>query len=177
MYCVKCGNDINDNARFCNNCGAFVPDRAIEMIHCPNCGGEVEINEDFASATCKFCQMKMTLTDELQDYANELRQQDRARMIAIVWPTEELTQQLPVPESNIGNISDVTDYRAEIYIGETTEEAYNSYLNKCIAAGFNVDANRIDSYYSAENSDGYSLSLEYEVIGIMKILIYEPFDN
>ncbi|MGE5422284.1 MAG: zinc ribbon domain-containing protein, partial [Ignavibacteriales bacterium] len=25
MFCQKCGNPINDNNRYCNNCGAEVP--------------------------------------------------------------------------------------------------------------------------------------------------------
>ena len=84
----------------------------------------------------------------------------------IKWPDSKLAQMLPTPESTVGIIeTDRADW-LEVYIGNTTSEQYESYVSSCKENGFTenydsgTDYNNCP-YYRAENSDGYSLSLEY----------------
>jgi len=95
-------------------------------------------------------------------------------MKEIQWPNSEISALLPVPESNIGNISWEYSSGFAIYIGNTSKEKYNEYVNKCIENGFKVDYAKGDTYYRAYNPDGYYLSLSYEGFNIVYITIDEP---
>ncbi len=55
MKCLNCGNEIQDGALFCDNCGQKVEaDTQIsQKRHCGNCGAEIEENADFCG-NCGF---------------------------------------------------------------------------------------------------------------------------
>src|SRR5207244_12166451 len=58
VACPKCGNGVQQSARFCPNCGAtmFVaPPPAQAMTPCPNCGKPVAAGTKF----CPECGQKM----------------------------------------------------------------------------------------------------------------------
>ena len=84
----------------------------------------------------------------------------------IKWPDSKLAQMLPEPESTVGLIKYDRADLLEVYIGSTTSEQYEKYVSSCKEKGFTenydsgTDYNNCP-YYRAENSDGYSLSLEY----------------
>lgn len=92
----------------------------------------------------------------------------------IQWPNSELVSLLPVPESNIGRISLETSSSFMVYIGKTSKEQYNNYVNECIEKGFIVDYTKSDNYYFADNEDGYHISIQYEDSDTMYIHISEP---
>lgn len=95
-------------------------------------------------------------------------------MSQIQWPSSDVAKLLPVPKSNIGSISWENSSGFVIYIGNTTKTEYNEYVNACSAKGFNVDYNKGDDYYYADNTDGYHISLRYEGNNIMWIRADEP---
>lgn len=97
-------------------------------------------------------------------------------MSQIQWPSSDVAKLLPVPKSNIGSISWENSGGFVIYIGNTTKAEYNEYVNACSAKGFNVDYNKGDDYYYADNTDGYHISLRYEGNNVMWIRADEP-DN
>ena len=84
----------------------------------------------------------------------------------IKWPDSALAKLLPVPESTSGLIdTDRSDW-LDVYIGDTTQEQYESYVKSCKEKGFteNYDSGTTYDncpYYRAENGDGYRLELEY----------------
>ncbi|MBR1482547.1 MAG: hypothetical protein IJ598_06225 [Ruminococcus sp.] len=84
----------------------------------------------------------------------------------IKWPDSTLAKMLPTPESTTGLIdTDRSDW-LDVYIGNTTQEQYESYVSSCKEKGFteNYDSGtdyKNCPYYRAENTDGYSLALEY----------------
>ena len=43
---------------------------------CKSCGGTLEINNDYASATCEYCGNQVVLTDEMQEYAKKLKEEN-----------------------------------------------------------------------------------------------------
>ena len=97
-------------------------------------------------------------------------------MSQIQWPNSDVAKLLPVPKSNIGSISWENSGGFVIYIGNTTKTEYNEYVNACSAKGFNVDYNKGDDYYYADNADGYHVSLRYEGNNVMYVQIEKSND-
>lgn len=93
----------------------------------------------------------------------------------IRWPDSEIASLIPVPKSSIGEIiSDSADGFA-VYIAETSKEDYEEYIDGCKEVGFVIDYNRSDNHYTANNVDGYSLSLSYdEEEEVMRVSMDEP---
>lgn len=95
----------------------------------------------------------------------------------ITWPQGTAGSLLPVPKSMIGEFSYEYDNSFCLYLGDTSKEDYNEYVNACSEKGFTVDYNKGDDYYYADNTDGWHLSLNYEGNNIMLIRIDEPGDS
>lgn len=47
IKCFRCGAELSDNAKFCNNCG----ERVDGKVQCPNCNREITVDSNF----CEFC--------------------------------------------------------------------------------------------------------------------------
>lgn len=92
------------------------------------------------------------------------------------WPSSEIAKLLPKPKSNIGKIEWEASYGFVIYVGETSLEEYNTYVEECSKKGFTVDYQKGDDFYYGDNEDGYHLSLKYEGNNTMFVQIDEP-DN
>lgn len=82
----------------------------------------------------------------------------------ITWPTSAIAQLLPVPEDLSNGIisSDREDYLS-VYVGKLSKDDYQSYVEQCKEKGFTVDYSSSDDYYFANNSEGYRLSVDYDV--------------
>ena len=92
----------------------------------------------------------------------------------IEWPDSDIAKLIPEPQSNIGNIYWKASYGFVIYIADTSLEEFNAYADACRDSGFNVDYQRGDDYYYADNADGYHLNLHIEDDGAMFIRMDEP---
>ncbi len=80
----------------------------------------------------------------------------------IIWSDLILGKHLPKPKSELGRI--LSDYESTLYvvISETSDSEYNTYLSDCKNLGYTIE-NEIDSKrYSAFNSEGYKLLLQYD---------------
>lgn len=95
----------------------------------------------------------------------------------ITWPASEAANQLPVPASTMGKFEYEYDTSFFVYIGETTKEDYEAYVTACSEKGFNLEYNKGEDYYYADNADGWHVSLEYVGNGLMSIKIGEAFSN
>lgn len=93
---------------------------------------------------------------------------------AIEWPASELGRLVPAPKSLMGKFEFESANDFLVYVGETTKEEYNEYVKACAAAGFDVDYDKGDHYYRADNTDGYHISLEYEGFNTMSVRANEP---
>lgn len=80
----------------------------------------------------------------------------------IKWPTSGVAQMLPEPESKYGEISIDSSTAFYAYIGNTTADQYDAYVEKCQEAGFSVDYTKAETYYYADNEERYDLSLSYD---------------
>lgn len=92
-------------------------------------------------------------------------------MTEIRWPSSDIAKSLPTPKSNIGNIYWENENGFVIYIGNTTPEDYAEYVNACMDNGFAIKYEKGDTYYRADNKDGYHISIEYRGFNIMFIRI------
>ncbi len=96
------------------------------------------------------------------------------KLSAIKWPTGTAGKVLPVPKSLKGSFQYEHDDNFCVYIGDTSKQAYDEYVNACIKKGFNVDYSKDEKYYSAKNKSGWELSLKYIGGSVMSINIDKP---
>ncbi len=78
------------------------------------------------------------------------------------WPKSKIASSIPVPESNFGTVSWESENGFVIYVGETSKEDYNEYVDRCYDAGFTIDYSKGDDYFRGVNEDGYHLNVNYE---------------
>ena len=90
------------------------------------------------------------------------------------WPDNGLAKLIPAPKSNVGNIEQDDEKGFKAYVAETSIDEFKTYVKLCAGKGFTIDANDTEKYYSAKNSDGYKLSVEYQGNNVISIALYEP---
>lgn len=120
-------------------------------IDCENSGSLFDAyNEDGYNIRITYyrSEMHITVTDDLE-------------MRTIVWPSSEVADLLPVPNSDYGNISSSSDSCLIVYIGNMTMDDYAEYVTECIKKGFDQDMSQTDEHYHADNEDGYHVQVEY----------------
>lgn len=94
----------------------------------------------------------------------------------IEWPSSDIAKLIPQPESLKGKIEWEHDYGFVIYIADTTLDEYKAYVSAVQNCGFNVDYSKGDTYFWADNSDGYHVQVRYEGFNTMWIRLDEPSD-
>ena len=97
-------------------------------------------------------------------------------MGAISWPTAGAGSLVPAPTSTTGKIDSDSSTFFFAYVGETNEEAFAAYVDACSSAGFNVDYDRGDTWYGADNAEGVSLRVEYRGFSTMVVRVDAPDD-
>lgn len=91
------------------------------------------------------------------------------------WPGHELAQIIPIPKSNMGRVDWEYDDEISIYIGETSFEDYEAYIEACKEAGFTNVTSEGETFFYARNAEGYRISLTYnEDETAMKITVEMP---
>lgn len=95
-------------------------------------------------------------------------------MGAISWPTVGAGSLVPAPISTTGKIDSDSSTFFFAYVGETDVDAFKSYVDACSGAGFNVDYDRGDTWYGADNADGVSLRIEYRGFNTMSVRVEVP---
>lgn len=90
---------------------------------------------------------------------------------SITWPSSTVGNMLPAPKSTTGKFSYEHDDSFFVYVSETSKADYDQYVADCSANGFNIDYDKGDTYYRADNADGYHISLKYEGNNIMAVEI------
>lgn len=95
----------------------------------------------------------------------------------LVWPESRIASMLPVPTSTTGEITQDDEQGFRAYVSNMPIDKFKDYTTECSNMGFNIDAFDSDSSYSAENSEGYKLSVAYQGNGVISISIDEPEYN
>lgn len=96
------------------------------------------------------------------------------QMSAFSWPKSEIAKLLPIPKSDYGKIERESEYGFVVYVGNTSLDDYNEYVDSVYALGFTMDYSKGDDYFYADNADGYSVSIKFEGFNIMWVRIDEP---
>lgn len=90
------------------------------------------------------------------------------------WSASEIASLLPVPESTTGEIVQDDEKGFSAYVSNTSTDVYKAYVTACVNMGFDVDANDTDKHYSAQNADGYKLSIDYQGNNVIYISLDVP---
>lgn len=117
---------------------------------------------------------KLDLTQYRSSTEMRIRVEAPEPMAEIKWPKSDIAKRLPTPKSTFGRINWEADYGFVIYLGNTTKDDFLEYADACYDAGFTVDYQRGDTYFRADDKDGYHVNVQYEGNNIMFIRIDEP---
>lgn len=120
---------------------------------------------------------KLSLSHFGSDGDLSIKLEKPMEMSTITWPTGKAGSQLPAPKSTTGKFSYEYDDHFRVYVGETSRADYDQYVADCVANGFDIDYNKGDTYYRADNVAGYHISLKYEGNRIMSVEISAPKDD
>ena len=88
------------------------------------------------------------------------------------WNTKGIAGMLPKPKSTLGFIKNESTKSYTILVAQVNKEAYVDYIAECTDAGFNINVSDYNEHFSAQNSDGYRLSVNRDRNDIMEIFIY-----
>lgn len=92
----------------------------------------------------------------------------------LVWSDSIIARMLPVPTSTTGEIMQDDEKGYRVYVSNTSIDEFKDYVAMCADKGFNIDASDNDESYSAENSEGYRLSILYQGNSVISISVDEP---
>lgn len=87
----------------------------------------------------------------------------------ITWPTSGVAALIPAPPSVMGSISTNSASSFTAYIANITREQYDAYVDTCMDCGFDIDYNRYDDSFNAENKEGTDISLSYRGGNVMYV--------
>ncbi len=76
MFCIKCGSQLPDDAKFCSECGnvlSGVSDMRKESTKlvpakCTSCGANLEVDADLKAAICPFCDSAYIVEQAIHNY-------------------------------------------------------------------------------------------------------------
>ncbi|WP_027397965.1 zinc ribbon domain-containing protein [Anaerovibrio lipolyticus] len=86
MFCINCGEQLPDNAKFCMKCGTKLSnigdntasDMSISSFDksstifvpakCTNCGGTLQVNPEEKTAVCKYCNSNFLVDQAVKNY-------------------------------------------------------------------------------------------------------------
>lgn len=95
----------------------------------------------------------------------------------ISWPKSVAGKMLPVPKSLTGSFSYEQEDGFSVYISNTTINDFNEYISDCFDYGFNINYDKSEKYYSADNAEGWHITVKYEGFNIMNICIDAPDES
>lgn len=104
----------------------------------------------------------------------EITANEQEKLGALKWEECEMANLLPKPETEMGKIIKNDDAELKVYLGETSLDDYEKYIEKCSNKGFELDTNPDDKIFYAVNNDGYSLLVKYTGNNRMQIVLSEP---
>ena len=93
------------------------------------------------------------------------------------WTESTLSKKLPKPKSTKGKVeSDSSNYYT-FYAADMSLEDFEDYVEDLKEEGFDVNHYKTDESYSAQNKDGYKVSISYEGFNTIKISISKPEED
>ena len=96
------------------------------------------------------------------------------RLGTLHWPEEGPGLLLPLPPTTEGTVGGMPQMFLIVYLGNMFIDSYDSYVEECIAAGFDQIISESDTSFSAVDSDGIKLEVSYRGGGIVFLKILDP---
>lgn len=90
------------------------------------------------------------------------------------WPENDITGVIPKPTSTNGEIIRDDESGVHVYVSNTSLDDFAAYIAQCKDMGFTVDASETEKTYTAKNSDGNKLSVEYHGNRVVSISVEAP---
>lgn len=83
-FCDQCGNEINENAKFCSACGAKVSQQNasalnLKTIKCPSCHANLEYEENAVHIKCELCGADVVIDDDATELKRILKVKSEAK--------------------------------------------------------------------------------------------------
>ena len=152
-----------------------VDEYTIYVDACADKGFNIEVDKDDSSYTAFNTDgYKLVLYHYPNDNEMTISVEAPIDMQIIEWPTSNIASLLPIPKSKFGHIERNDAKGLSVYLGNTTYTDYNAYVIECETAGFTVNFQKQDVFFSAENSDGYQIHVNYQGCNVIYISIVEP---
>lgn len=82
--------------------------------------------------------------------------------VAYQWSQTNLGDMVPKPDTKIVETSISDDLSFVFDACGMSLQQFNDYVSECIEMGYTVESNSYEGFYSANNSDGYSIFLNYD---------------
>ena len=92
----------------------------------------------------------------------------------IQWPKSEIAKRLPMPKLLYGKIEWENDNGFVIYLGNATKQDFLEYVDACYEAGFSDNYQKGDTYFRADDAEGYHVDIQYRGNDVMFIRIDDP---
>lgn len=107
------------------------------------------------------------------DDMKDKKEKNAERHQELDWPNDSaLAQMLPIPDAKYGKIVSDDETDLYVYIYDMDKKEFKDYVSKCKENGFTVDYSGSDTDYSAENDNGYEISLNYSDYDGQEVTIY-----
>lgn len=169
---------INDNEKFSASVDGYTQEQFDSYVaQCQEKGFSVEATSDvdeLDAYTEDGHHLTLHFYDSLENM--DINLEAPIEMGTISWPTAGAGSLVPAPTSTTGSIDSDSSGFFFAYVGETSAEDYAAYVDACSSAGFNVDYDRGDTWYGADNADGVSLRVEYRGFNTMVVRVDAPDD-
>ena len=78
MFCVNCGAQLSDGAKFCSHCGVKQESSIVKTTtnesaklvpaKCTSCGGQLTVNPSQQAAVCPFCNSAFIVEQAINNY-------------------------------------------------------------------------------------------------------------
>ena len=78
------------------------------------------------------------------------------------WPDTILSNILPKPESNTGEVFWNSENNFGVYVYGIASAQFETYANECIGRGFTIDSEKTGRSFSGFNNNGYMLNLSFD---------------
>lgn len=196
IKCSECGKDISDKASACPHCGCPLSNAEQSQKNKKEKGMGAKstkiliatalivgviivfaililthticLNHDYSDAS--------VLEPQTCYHCGKTRGEPKSLM-KIQFPTQGVGSLLPTPSSNMGEIKweDADSFSA--YVGNMTEDEFNAYVQMCAENGFDVDYQKGEDYYYADDANGNNLNIWYKGNDIIDIQIVASYED
>ncbi|MDH6366266.1 MULTISPECIES: zinc ribbon domain-containing protein [unclassified Breznakia] len=101
--------------------------------------------------------LKYSLEDEIMN----INLEKPMDLHEITWSTSELAKMIPTTNSLLGVIENDDEKNYSLYVGNMSKDDYIQYIENCKGMGYSESVENTSKTFSAKNSNGNTLEVEY----------------